>query len=134
MSARGKIKSARRAGEHLKVLQLGEKYLARRPDDVSVQLDMAESAEELGLRALAVWLLEQARPGDPGTAVARALARVQEKLRRYSMAIALWEEIKKANPTDDEASAKIQELSVNQTIARSRYQRGTGQPGGAGQA
>jgi hypothetical protein len=73
--------------------------------------------------ALAVWLLEQARPCDSGTAVARALARVQEKLRRYSQAIVLWEEIQKALPNDAEAIEKIKELSVNQTIARGNYRR-----------
>jgi serine/threonine-protein kinase len=123
MSARGKVKSALRAGDHLKVLELGEKYLMRVPDDVSVPSEMAESAQALGLMGLAVWLLDQARPNDTGTTVIRALANLYEKLRRYRQAIALWEKVREAHPTDSEAGAKIKELSVNDTIARGNYGR-----------
>src|SRR5688572_10104460 len=62
------MRRARRAGNHLKVLELGERVLLRNPWDISAHLAMAVSFEELGLGDLAVWTLEQARQIDPNSA------------------------------------------------------------------
>ncbi len=121
LAARGKLKAARRAGDHLKVLQVGEKYLARAPADAGAQADMAESAEALGLMTLAVWLLEQARTHDSTVRALRTLARLYEKLHRYPQAIVAWQAVHKAHPTDNEATNKVRELSVTETIARGNY-------------
>jgi serine/threonine protein kinase len=121
LANRTKLKSARRAGDHRKVLEHGENQLLRVPDDVQTQLEMAEAAEALGLMALAVWLLEQARAADKGKTVAVALARVYEKLNRFSAAIRLWEEVRKADPGNDEAGYKINALAVSETLARGGF-------------
>jgi tetratricopeptide (TPR) repeat protein len=121
---RAKFKSARKAGEHRKALELGEELLARDPTDIAVQMEMAESAESLGLLDVAVWMLEHARVHDPRkTTVNRALAALYEKQKRWNNAIALWEELREANPRDHEAAHKINELSVNDTLTRGNFKR-----------
>jgi serine/threonine protein kinase len=124
LPARGRLKAARRAGDHRKVLEYGEELLTRAPEDVGAQVEMAESAAALGLAGLAVWLLEQAlRQDPPGFAVHRTLAQLYEKQRRFNDAIALWEEVRKADPADAEALQKINALAVSDTLARGKYWR-----------
>jgi tetratricopeptide (TPR) repeat protein len=119
---RGKFKAARKAEDHRKALEHGEELLARDPRDIGVQLEMAESAEALGLMEVAVWMLEYARAHDPRKiTVNRPLAQLYEKQKRWNNAIALWEELRQANPRDHEAAHKINELSVNDTLARGNF-------------
>jgi cytochrome c-type biogenesis protein CcmH/NrfG len=67
-------------------------------------------------------MLEQAREQEPQNAnVLRYLARVYERLRQFSQAIALWTLIRKVDPTDGEAPLKINALSASETIARGGY-------------
>src|SRR5262249_49853496 len=107
----------------VKVLECGEKVLVSNPWDVGTQMDMAEAAEALGLLDTAVWTLEQARQKDPeDTTVNRALARLYEKAGNFSQAIALWELIRKADPTDVEAQHKAKDLAASDTIARGKYE------------
>jgi serine/threonine protein kinase len=128
-----RLQAARRRGNWLGVLAFGEDVLARDPWDVGTQLDMADAAESLGMPEVAVWLLEEARQKDVRDArVNRALARLYEKAGNLSQAIALWDLVRKVDPTDAEAHKKTQDLAARETIRRGRYfksvQRGT--PGG----
>jgi tetratricopeptide (TPR) repeat protein len=122
-AAKHRVKSALRAGEYLKVLEYGEEILARNPWDISAQMYMSAAAEALGLLDLAVWTLEQARQKNAqDLTVNRALARVYEKRGNFTQAIALWELIRKAVPTDLEAQHKAKDLAASDTIARGRYE------------
>jgi tetratricopeptide (TPR) repeat protein len=124
LANKGKVKAARAAGDHRKVLECGEDVLARRPDDVATALDMTASAQALGLTDLAAWLLEQACAQAPGnTAPARALAQLYEERKQLKQAIALWEAIRKADPSDQEAKQKINDLAATDHITRARYRR-----------
>src|SRR5262245_15831117 len=110
---RTKIKAALHAGDRLKVLELGESVLARNPWDTGAQIDMAEAADALGLLDLAVWTLEQARHKDPKDAtVNRFLARMYEKRGNFAQAIALWELVRQADPSDMEARSKSKDLAA----------------------
>jgi hypothetical protein len=123
--ARGKLKAAARAGDHFRVLALGEDILAQNPWDVGAQLAMAEAADRLGLQTLALWILEEARLKEPLDAkVNRALARLYEKRGNLSQAIALWELVRKAVPTDTEAHQKTTDLAAHETIQRGGYLEG----------
>src|SRR5205823_9238568 len=85
--------------------------------------DMAEAAGGLGLLDLAIWMLEQARQRDgKEPSLNRALARLYEKRGNFSQAIALWELVKQADPADQEAAHKGQDLAANETISRGRYE------------
>lgn len=118
-----KIKNARRAGENLKVLDLGEEALTSNPWDVGVQLDMAHAAEGLGLIDLAIWFLFQIRETKPDdVAVNRFLARLCEKRGNFKEAILLWEAIRRAVPNDAEAQAKSKDLAASNTIRQGRYE------------
>jgi serine/threonine protein kinase len=122
LPARGRFRSARRAGDLRKVLETGEEVLARTPDDVGTQMEMAEAAVELGLLPLGEWLLERARAQAPQNAqVLRALADVAEKQGKFAQAVAFWDEVRKADPSDPEARHKINQLAAADTIARGNF-------------
>ncbi len=121
---RGRMRSAKKAGDHRLVLEYGEQLLAQRPGDVTTQLEMAQAAEALRLGALAVWILEEAREGAPDDkAILRPLALMYEERNRYDLATALWEHMRKLDPTDTEASDKIKELAVTETLSKSNFRR-----------
>ncbi|HEV3236883.1 MAG TPA: tetratricopeptide repeat protein [Gemmataceae bacterium] len=116
---RAKLKAAKHGKEYLKVLDYGEDVLARNPWDTSVQLDMADAADILGLLDLAIWILEQARQKNArDISVNRHLARLYEKRGNFTQAIALWEVVRKDDPKDMVAFSKAKDLAANQTIAR----------------
>src|SRR5262245_18980004 len=86
-------------------------------------MKMAQAADALGLLDLAVWFLEQAsQPSANNSRVNRALARLYEKRGNFTQAIALWEMVRKANPTDVEAQGNAKNLAASDTIARGRYE------------
>jgi serine/threonine protein kinase len=124
LATKTRLKAAKRSGKHRNVLEYGEELLVRNPHDLGTQLDMVHAAEELGLTQLAVWLLEKARDEEPNNPVInRHLALLYENLHRYSQAIALWQLVRKADPTDPDALKKINALSARDTIARGNYQQ-----------
>jgi serine/threonine protein kinase len=121
---RSRLKAAKVAGEHLRVLEHGEALLMRDPWDAGAQLDMAEAADALGLSDMALWILQQAfREDSPNVPLSRALARSYEKHGNYAEAIAQWEIVRKADPNDLEASRKPRDLAARETIARGEYGR-----------
>ncbi|HEX5273181.1 MAG TPA: tetratricopeptide repeat protein [Gemmataceae bacterium] len=120
---RTKLTAALRARSYVKVLELGEQILTRNPWDTGAQVSMGEAADALGLLDLAVWTLEQARHKNPrDAAVNRFLARLYEKRGNFAQAIALWELVRRADPTDVEAQGKSKDLAASETIARGRYE------------
>jgi serine/threonine protein kinase len=126
LPARTRLKAAKRGLQFVKVLEHGEEILAHNPWEVATQMDMAEAAEALGLINLAVWLLEEARDGEEKNApLARALARLYERRGKFTKAIQLWDQVRKADPADLEAAQKITDLAARDTIARGRYEEMT---------
>jgi tetratricopeptide (TPR) repeat protein len=120
---KGKLKAATRTRDYVKVLEYGERLLARQPADSRAALDMAGAAEALGLNALGVWLLEQAWRRDASPApLSRALARLHEKQGNYGRAGQLWKSLLQADPSDAEAHQKVQHLAAKETIARGGYE------------
>ncbi|MBI1917838.1 MAG: hypothetical protein HYS12_24350 [Planctomycetes bacterium] len=125
--AKARIKKAMVRRDYLAVLDLGERVLTRNPWDVGTQRAMAEAAEVLGLLDLAVWNLEQARHKAPrDNRVNRALARLYERRGNFAQAIALWELVRTANPSDLEAASKAKDLAASDTIARGHYEAAVG--------
>jgi tetratricopeptide (TPR) repeat protein len=122
LMAKARLKSARRSGEHLKVIEHGEEVLNHNPWDRKTLVAMSEAAVGLGLINLAAWLLEQTLRKKQDTGLSRKLARLYERQKNFAQAIALWEGIRKALPGDAEADEKIKELSVRDTIGRGQYQ------------
>jgi tetratricopeptide (TPR) repeat protein len=120
---KAKVKAAKRSGDYLKVLEYGEAVLTKNPWDLGTQTDMAEAFDTLGLLDLAVITLDQARqkyPKDPS--LNRQLARLFEKRGDFNRAIALWQLVREAVPTDVEASHKAKDLAASETIARGQYE------------
>jgi serine/threonine protein kinase len=123
-----RFKTAKATGDHLRVLETGEEILARNPFDLGVQLDMAESAEALGIADLAMWILRHAFDKDaPDIRVTRALAKLYERTGRFKEAITCWDLVRKADPNDMEAARKPTDLAATETIARGEYEKETGQ-------
>jgi tetratricopeptide (TPR) repeat protein len=120
--ARARVKAALRVGDPLKVLEQGERVLVRNPWDVGAQRDMASAAEALGLLDLAIWSLEQARQKQArDTGLNRALARLYEKRGNFAQAMALWELVRRALPSDAEAQEQLKDLAASETISRGHY-------------
>jgi tetratricopeptide (TPR) repeat protein len=120
---RARLKAARSRRDWLKVLEYGELVLVRNPWDTGAQADMADAADTLGLLDLAIWTLEQARQKNPRDfTLNRTLARLYEKRGNFTQAIALWELVRRAQPTDPEAMTKAKDLAANETIARGQYE------------
>ena len=120
---KAKVKSAKRSGEYLKVLEYAEVVLTKNPWDLGTQTDLAEAFDALGLLDLAVLTLDQARqkyPKEPS--LNRQLARLFEKRGDYTRAIVLWQLVREAVPTDVEASHKAKDLAASETIARGQYE------------
>lgn len=119
---RAKLERAKRAGDHLKVLEYGEIILSADPWSTGTQIDMAHAAEALGWTEMAVWMLEQARQKDPRDArVNRALAELYERCGNFSQAMLLWGMVWKVNPTDLEAARKYKDLAAQHTIVAGNY-------------
>ncbi len=121
---KGKLKLAQQTRNFTKVLEHGEKLLARNAGDTATALDMANAAESLGIRPLAVWLLEQVWNRDQRNppALTRALARLHELERNYATAGQLWKTLLQADPSDPEAHHKVQSLAAKETIVRGKYE------------
>lgn len=116
------VRKAKLAGNPLKILEHAEHILLRNPWDLATQLAQAEAFEELQLSDLAIWTLEQARQVDANHApVNRFLARLYEKRGNFNQAIALWQLVRKADPTDNEAHNKSKDLAASATIAKGKY-------------
>ena len=125
---RTKLKSAKRSRDYEKVLEYGEQLLSKNPWDLGAQMDMAEAADALGLIDHAVFILDQARQKDPNDATLnRALARLFEKRGNFAQAIHLWQLVKEVDPKDVEAAHKAKDLAASETIARGRYDGGSGE-------
>jgi serine/threonine-protein kinase len=124
LPARGRLRAARKEGDHRKVLEHGEELLTRVPDDVPAQIELADAAESLGLHDVAVWMIEDARRrASDDLSILRALAGIYERQKRFPKAIQIWEQVLQANPHDTEATAKIRQLSVCDTLARGKYHK-----------
>jgi serine/threonine protein kinase len=122
LASKTRLKAARHAGDHRKVLEHGEAVLARAPEDVATHLDMAEAAARLNLTYLETWLLEQAYKEVPANAaVLRRLAGAYERGNALDRAVKVWENVRKVAPEDPEAPRKINALAAKSTIARGKY-------------
>jgi serine/threonine protein kinase len=118
-AARTKLKAVKAARDYLKVLEYGEEILVHNPWDVATHVDMAEAAEALGLLDVSAWLLEQAlQKESPDATVSRALARLYERQGDLAHAIKFWEMVRRADPSDIEASRKPRDLAARETMAR----------------
>ncbi len=124
LALKSKMRRARSTGDYRKVLEYGEEILARHPADIGAHVEMARAAEELGLRDLALWLLEQGREQAPKNVVLmRALAQFHEDGKDWKRALELWEQIREQVPDDPDARRKINELSVADHLKRGKYRR-----------
>jgi serine/threonine protein kinase len=123
LPARGRLKAAKRGHNHLKVLEHGEEVLTHHPWDQATQMDMAEAAQALGLVQLGVWILEQAHdPQAEDVNLLRMLARLYEQCGQLTQAIALWQQVAKADPADAEAPQKVTNLAARDTMVRLKSQ------------
>jgi tetratricopeptide (TPR) repeat protein len=118
-----KMKASLTTRDYVKVLEHGETVLRKNPWHVGAQMDMAVAADHLGLLDMAIWTLEQARQKMRNDAnLNRALARLYEKRGNFTQAMRLWELVREARPTDQEAANKAKDLAASDTIARGQYE------------
>lgn len=122
LSLKAKVRSAKRRGQHKRVLSLGEDALLRNPKEIGIALAMAGSAEALKYGDVAAWILASAIQESPRhPKLCRALAELSERQGNLPQAIALWKVVSMADPGDLQARQKLKDLSVRETIARANY-------------
>jgi tetratricopeptide (TPR) repeat protein len=114
---------AMRSENYNEALVQAELILMRNPWDLAAHLRMAETFEEMEWPDHALWTLEQIRPTHPqNPKVNRPLARLYERRGNFNLAITLWEQVRKAVPSDLEAQRKAKDLAASATIAKGRYE------------
>jgi tetratricopeptide (TPR) repeat protein len=124
LASKSKMHLARSNGDWRRVLEYGEDVLAHQPANPETHLEMAEAAERLGLSNLAMWFLEQGREEAPQSSdLVRAMARLYEQTEDWRQAIALWEKVRQLEPNDREAWHKVNDLSVEEHLAKGSFRR-----------
>lgn len=124
LATKSKLRLARSSSNWRKVLELGEEILALQPADSDTHLQMADAAQQLRLPAFALWLLEQGRQHAPeNIPLLRASALLHEERQNWRTAVALWEKIRDADPTDQEAMHKINVVLTKDHIAQHRSKK-----------
>jgi tetratricopeptide (TPR) repeat protein len=120
---RMRLQKAMLRGDYREALIEAELVLMRNPWDLQTHLVMSQAFEELDWPDHALWTLEQIRPLHANNAkVNRPLAKLYERRGNFNQAIALWELVRKAVPTDLEAQRKSKDLAASATIAKGRYE------------
>jgi tetratricopeptide (TPR) repeat protein len=116
MSARGAVKK----DDFAKALATCEDAFALSPWDIETTRIASDAAEGLGLKAVAQWLMESVHvQGEKDKEFLRHEARVHEVNEAWHKAIACWEQIKRVDPNDQEATKRANDLSARATIQRS---------------
>jgi tetratricopeptide (TPR) repeat protein len=131
---RMRARAAKAKGQWAHAIEVCEEAFAHNPWDVAAARDAAEAAVQLGLKEVALWILESVHSVANDADFFRYLAHVQEINNCWNKAIASWERVKKIDPYDEECSRKINALSANSTIQRSGlnealHKRATGTSG-----
>jgi tetratricopeptide (TPR) repeat protein len=122
--ARWKLAYAMMRNRYADALMHAESILLRNPWDISAHVRIAQIFERVGLIDLAIWTLEQVRPSRPNLVrINRPLAQLYERRGNFTQAIALWQKVKIACPTDLEAQHKAKDLAASATIAKGRYEQ-----------
>ncbi len=132
-----RARAAKAKGQWLHVLEVCEEAFLVDPWNRDSAIDASEAAEHLGLKALALWLLESVQPAAAhDAAFLRHLARVHEVNENWQKAIACWDRVKQLAPNDDEARRQVSALSAKATIQRSglgeAIERASHAPAGGG--
>lgn len=120
---RRRLRTCFRRKEDREVLVLGETVLSKDPWEIQTQLLMGQAAERLGMRQMAVFIVEQARqknPHDPK--VNKPLAQLYERLGAFTQAIAAWQLVAKYAPSDRDALGKAKDLAAMHTIQKGGYE------------
>jgi tetratricopeptide (TPR) repeat protein len=123
---KARLASVLKAGKFREALDLGEEILSKNPWDSAALILTAEAAARLDLPLVAVWILQDALQASPKDLdLTRAMARLLEEQKQFSKAMAFWEIIRKASPTDREAQEKIKQMAVSDTMSRSQLDHST---------
>ncbi len=123
LRGRIRLEAALGRGEYLQVLEIAEQILLRNPWHVRAQVGMAKAYEALGLLEHAIWVLEQILVVETQNAkLHKKAAELYEKRGLFTQAIAHWNQVRKINPSDVDASSKTKNLAASDTIAKGRYQ------------
>ncbi|MFM1800993.1 MAG: hypothetical protein RJA81_345, partial [Planctomycetota bacterium] len=116
---RGQIKLVRQTSNWLRVLELCEDAFLLNPWDVSVSMEAAEAALELGAPELAEWSMSVvADDADDHLDYLRLMARIYETLGKWKQAIACLERVRDLDPSDQNVGSRINALHAKSMMAR----------------
>jgi tetratricopeptide (TPR) repeat protein len=115
---RMKARSKKSQGKFTEALELCEQAFVNNPWDVAAVREAAETAEAMGQKELAEWLVESVHGQANDIDFFRFAAHIHESNESWAKAIYCWERVKKINPYDEDASRQINALSASATIKR----------------
>ena len=117
-----KLSTASARKKYLQVIDLAEAVFLHNPWHTRASILQSYAFDQLGLKDLALWTLDQARSADPNNhRINRPMARLFEDRGQYNQAIALWKLVHKKCPRDLEASKKATNLAASATIKEGGY-------------
>jgi tetratricopeptide (TPR) repeat protein len=106
----------------LKAIEAAEEILKHNPWHLRAQVVSASAFEQLGLKDLALWTLDQARSAEANDpSINRHMARLFEERGQFTQAMGLWKLVAQKLPKDKEAAKKASELAATATIAKGKY-------------
>jgi tetratricopeptide (TPR) repeat protein len=117
-----RAKSARSKGKHKEAIEFCEDAFVNNPWDVGAARVAAESAEQLGMLAVAQWFVETVQTVTKDVDFLKFSAHIHELNESWQKAINCWEQVKKLHPNDQDASRQINALSASGTIKRAGLQ------------
>jgi tetratricopeptide (TPR) repeat protein len=115
---RMRARSARSKGQFAQALDICEEAFTNNPWDIATAREAAEAAEQIGCLAMAEWIVESMLSVAKDADFFRHAAHIYERNEHWHKAIASWEQVKKIDPNDEDASRQINALSASATIKR----------------
>ena len=106
-------------GRWRKIMNMCEDVLAKDPWHRQAQMALGEACHRFGLLNMAIWVMTTMLQEDSEHPPAlRQAGRYFEEAGGFNQAIECWQQVHRLVPIDQEADARVKDLSANETIRR----------------
>lgn len=123
MKIRTQIKNAQRKENWKRMDEAAEAGLALNPWDAQFNAQLGKACDMLGYKEVALFGYENAVASEPNSREFNVeFGRLLEERGEYAEAIKCWERIRKLDPMDADARAKVTQLEATSVIERGGYE------------
>ena len=114
-----KLPLMKATGKWRGIMSMCEDLLAKDPWHRQAQMALAQACHHFGLLNMAIWVMTTMLQEDSEHPPAlRQAGRYFEEAGGYNQAIECWQQVRRLVPTDEEADARVKDLSAHETIRR----------------